>query len=216
MRRREREREKGVTELSSVPITGKGTGTRETLYKRFWHLMYPRNLVYLSEEMSFLFRQKILWPARLSLNHAIIKFLCVCFFQLLRFLKALDLPAFSHKQTHTHTQPEVKVRQQTVHRVKFPCVSLISDAAPGSKSLEATIDEGLTAKEGEQVSRLSSSYSCTHTHTQTDAFSTSPCPCPPPILIRSCRSEQADAGSSSTLPLRKKAHTLLRCHRTGE
>lgn len=140
--------------------------------------------------------------------------LCL-FFPTIEVLEGSGFASFL-SQTDTHTQPEVKVRQQNVHRVKFPCVSLISDAAPGSKSLEATIDEGLTAKEGEQVSRLSSSYSCTHTHTQTDAFSTSPCPCPPPILIRSCRSEQADAGSSSTLPLRKKAHTLLRCHRTGE
>ncbi len=85
--------------------------------------------------------------------------------------RVLDLP---DRITYSHTQSNAKLFPHTIHCVKPPQKIKLWSLRPSyqvlypcPKSLAATIDGGLTAKEAEQVSCLSSppSIHITHTHT---------------------------------------------------
>ncbi len=85
--------------------------------------------------------------------------------------RVLDLP---DRITYSHTHSNAKLFPHTIHCVKPPQKIKLWSLRPSyqvlypcPKSLAATIDGGLTAKEAEQVSCLSSppSIHITHTHT---------------------------------------------------
>ncbi len=155
--------------------------TRLTSSAHLWHLWHPQPPVILlicQTGNSFYFlsvsEKKALRFTCLSLNCVCYKIPLRLFFQIPTVWgpwRVLDLP---DRITYSHTHSNAKLFPHTIHCVKPPQKIKLWSLRPSyqvlypcPKSLAATIDGGLTAKEAEQVSCLSSppSIHITHTHT---------------------------------------------------